>query len=93
MKHYIIAKFRPGTPWREYVPEIESIFRETLAIPGVHAVELFPSCSARANRYDLMIRMDMDAAALPAYDESAPHLRWKERFGPLLESKTIFDHE
>ena len=26
MKHYIISKFRPGTPWREYLPEIEATY-------------------------------------------------------------------
>ena len=34
MKHYIISKFRPGTPWREYLPEIEAIFARTLTIEG-----------------------------------------------------------
>ena len=91
MKHYIISKFRPGTPWRDYLPDIEAIFRETLAIPGVHTAEVFPSCSERANRFDLMICMDMDADALPLYDASEPHHRWKEKYGPLLEGKTIFD--
>ena len=37
--------------------------------------------------------MDMDAAALPLYDASEPHRTWKEKFGPLLDGKTIFDHE
>ena len=92
MKHYIIAKFRPGTPWRESVPAIEALFRETLSIEGVHGVEVFPSCSQRANRFDLMICLDMDEAALPLYDASEPHHRWKETYGPLLEGKAIFDH-
>ena len=73
MKHYIISKFRPGTPWREYLPEIEAIFARTLTIDGVHGVDIFPSCSERPNRFDLMICMDMDAAALPLYDASEPH--------------------
>ena len=60
MKHYIISKFRPGTPWREYLPEIEAIFARTLTIDGVHGVDIFPSCSERPNRFDLMICMDMD---------------------------------
>ena len=70
MKHYIISKFRPGTPWREYLPEIEAIFARTLTIEGVHGVDIFPSCSERPNRFDLMICMDMDPAALPLYDAS-----------------------
>ena len=93
MKHYIISKFRPGTPWREYLPGIEAIFARTLTIEGVHGVDVFPSCSERPNRFDLMICMDMDAAALPLYDASEPHHTWKEKYSPMLEAKTIFDHE
>ena len=31
--------------------------------------------------------------ALKAYDESACHHEWKEKFGGLIEKKTIFDYE
>ena len=78
MKHYIISKFRPGTPWREYLPEIEAIFARTLTIEGVHGVDIFPSCSERPNRFDLMICMDMDGAALRR-ERAAPHLERKVR--------------
>ncbi len=47
----------------------------------------------RDNRYDVLIRLDMDADALPRYDVSAMHHRWKDEFGPLLEKKAIFDYE
>lgn len=81
MKHYIISKFRPGTPWREYLPEIEAIFARTLTIDGVHGVDIFPSCSERPNRFDLMICMDMDARRAPALrrKRAAPHLERKVR--------------
>lgn len=76
MKHYIISKFRPGTPWREYLPEIEAIFARTLTIDGVHGVDIFPSCSERPNRFDLMICMDMGRRVAPALrrKRAAPHL-------------------
>ena len=35
----------------------------------------------------------MDREALPLYDVSAMHHRWKDEFTPLLEKKAIFDHE
>ena len=41
----------------------------------------------------MMIVIDMDAPALPAYDVSEPHLRWKAEYGPLIEKKAIFDCE
>ena len=48
---------------------------------------------ARDNRYDVLIVLDMERDALPLYDGSAPHHRWKEEFGPLLAQKAIFDFE
>ena len=38
-------------------------------------------------------RNPFDPAALAAYDVSPMHHRWKDRFGPLLEKKAIFDFE
>ena len=54
---------------------------------------VLPGCVDRDNRYHVLIRLDMDPAALTAYDASAMHHRWKDRFGPLLEKKAIFDYE
>ena len=62
-------------------------------IPGVHGAEVIPNCVDRDNRYDVLIRLDMDREALPLYDVSAMHHRWKDEFTPLLEKKAIFDHE
>lgn len=93
MRHYIIAKFKPGVDWRPLVEPILAIFEETLAIEGVTGVWVYPSSSSRENRHHLMVELELTPAALEAYDASAPHLRWKETYGPLLESKTIFDRE
>ncbi|MBQ1372163.1 MAG: hypothetical protein IIY70_04455 [Oscillospiraceae bacterium] len=91
MKHYIIVKFVEGTDVRALLKPVGAIFEETLQIPGVHGVVLKPSNSDRANRYDLMIEMDMEPSALPAYDVSEPHLRWKREYGELVAKKAIFD--
>lgn len=91
MKHYIIVKFAEGTDGRALEGPVRSIFEKTLAIPGVHGVELRLSNSDRPNRYDMMIVMDMDKEALPAYDMSEPHLRWKTEYGPFIAAKAIFD--
>ena len=93
MKHYIIAKFVEGTDVSSLVAPVEAIFRQALSIPGIRRVLVKPSCSDRANRYDLMIEMDMDREALPAYDASEPHLRWKKEYGDRIASKAIFDCE
>lgn len=93
MKHYIIVKFTEGTDVAALLEPVRAIFAETLAIEGIHGLELKPSCSDRANRYDLMIVLDMDPGALPAYDASEPHLRWKTEYGPITAKKAIFDCE
>ncbi len=91
MKHHIIVKFTEGTDARALAGPVQKIFDETLSIPGVHGVDVKLSNSDRANRYDLMIVMDMDKEALPAYDASRPHLQWKTEYGDLIAKKAIFD--
>ena len=93
MKHHILVKFEEGTDTAALLEPIRAIFAQTLEIPGVHGLELKPNCVARPNRYDLMIVLDMDEEALPAYDASEPHHRWKEEYGPITAKKAIFDCE
>ena len=80
MKHCIIAKYTPQAYERR---ELE----------GVSGVSVYPNCVARENRYDVMIVLEMDRDALPLYDDSEMHHRWKDEFGGLLEKKAIFDYE
>ena len=93
MKHHIIVKFEEGTDVQALLEPVKAIFEETLSIPGIHGVELKTSCIDRPNRYDLMIAIDMDKEALPAYDVSEPHHRWKDTYGPITAKKAIFDCE
>ena len=41
----------------------------------------------------MMIVIDMDKEALPTYDESEPHKRWKVGYGDIIEKKAVFDCE
>lgn len=91
MKHFIIVKFCKGTDIKALEHPVRSIFEETLSIEGIHGIDIRLSNSDRDNRYDMMIIMDMDKEALPAYDVSEPHLRWKSEYGDLIEKKAIFD--
>ena len=88
MKHCILAKFTPEAKAQRaaLLPRIREIFSAAADIPGVHGAEVIPNCVDRDNRYDVLIRLDMD-------DVSAMHHRWKDEFTPLLEKKAIFDHE
>ena len=91
MKHYIIVKFIPGFDYTKHISDITDIFNQTLTIPGITEVNVKPSNSERANRYDLMIKITMSADALAAYDVSAPHRLWKEKYGEYIDKKAIFD--
>lgn len=91
MKHHIIVKFTEGTDVDALIAPVYEIFSETLRIPGIRGLELKRSNSDRPNRFDLMIVMDMDREALPAYDVSEPHLRWKSEYGGVVAKKAIFD--
>ena len=89
MKHCIIAKYTPQAYERraELLPRIREIFAVAGEIPGVRGAEVYPNCVARENRYDVMIVLEMDRDALPLYDDSEMHHRWKDEFGGLLEKR------
>lgn len=93
MKHHIIVKFTEGTDVAALAEPVRAIFERTLSIPGIHGLEIKTSNSDRPNRYDLMIVLDMEKDALPAYDVSEPHLQWKTEYGPITAKKAIFDCE
>lgn len=94
MKHCILAKYNQRVQDKTAaLARIRGIFSVCGEIAGVRGAEVFSCCVDRANRYDVMIVLDMDKDALKGYDESAMHHRWKDEFGELLESKAIFDYE
>ena len=62
-------------------------------IEGIHKVEYKQNCIDRANRFDLLVEIDVDKEVLPIYDKSVPHLEWKEKYGKFVENKAIFDFE
>ena len=86
MLHHILVKWkeRPADTAAR-IREVEAVFR------GAHEVRVVPNVIDRPNRYDLMIVLTMDRAALPAYDACEAHHQWKQRYGELIEKKAIFD--
>ena len=94
MKHCIIAKFNDSVSDKAAMTsQIEELFSSAPAMDGVHGCTVLKNCIDRENRYDLAIVIDMDKAALPAWDASELHREWKSRFGSYLASKAIFDFE
>lgn len=94
MTHCILVKFVPEiTDKAALCAEIEGFYADTGVKEGVKSVTLRRCCVDRANRYDLLIELEMDKDDLPVWDASAKHAEWKARYGEKLASKAIFDFE
>jgi hypothetical protein len=91
MIHYIIVKFNDDVKYLELIDSIKELFNKSLDLDGVNSIEFHISCLDLANRYDLMIKMTLSGDGLSNFDNSYIHKEWKERFGSLISSKTIFD--
>ena len=94
MKHCIIAKFNDSVDDKAaMITRIDKLFAPAPAMDGIHGCTVLRNCIDRENRYDLAIIIDMDKAALPAWDASELHREWKSGFGSYLAAKAIFDFE
>lgn len=94
MKHYILVKYDDTVTDKSLMAEkIRKLFDSGEDIPGIHSYSIFLNCVARDNRFDLMIEICMDRDALPRWDDSLLHRRWKNEFGGSIQAKTIFDRE
>lgn len=94
MKHCILVKWNETvTDKAALLAQVRALYTAADDIPGVHSVTVHPCCIDRPNRYNLMIVLDMDREALPNWDASDIHHRWKDEYGGLLEQKAIFDYE
>ena len=94
MKHCILVKWNALVEdKKQIVGGVKTIFVKLLSINGIHDVKIHENVIDRANRYDLLICIEMDKEVLPVYDESEPHHEWKEKYGKFVENKAIFDFE
>ena len=94
MKHCILVKWNALVDNKnEIAKEVKSLFLELSTIKGIRDIRIHQNVIDRANRYDLMILIEMDKKILPIYDESEPHHEWKEKYGKFVENKAIFDFE
>lgn len=93
MKHHIIVKWKENENKSELNKAAKKLFENTDNIPYIEKIEVKENVIPRDNRYDLLIAVFMDKSALPAWDESELHLKWKEDFGKYIDKKCIFDCE
>lgn len=94
MKHCIIIKYNETVSpelKQALIPEIQALFDNTVSIEGIHKVTLKPNVINRANRYDLIIEIEMNPSALPFYDDCEWHHIWKNDYSKYLASKAIID--
>lgn len=92
MKHCILVKFKKEYNWKDELKNIQRIFN-SIDIDGVNFVEYLENCIDRENRYDLLIRVDMEKEALPLYDACPNHHEWKDTYSEFIDKKAIFDYE
>jgi len=94
MLHHILVKWHEKpADLSSRLGDIQSLFAGAMTIPGVRGVRIFPNVIDRPNRHDLMIIINMEREALPAWDASDVHHAWKEQYGPLIAHKAVFDCE
>ena len=94
MQHLIIVKYTDlVTDRKAFEAEVNRLFSGLTAIYGIHGVTLIPGKPLRENRFDLIIKIDMDEKALEAYDGSQIHKTWKQEYAKYVLKKAIFDCE
>lgn len=92
MQHHILVKFTQEAGDKPcLIARIRELFAAAPQIPGITDVQIRENCIDRPNRYDLLIVLHMEEAALPIWDESSLHKRWKSEFGVYVAQKAIFD--
>ena len=94
MLHRIIVKYTPLVTDRDtFAEEVLGIFKPLETMDGIRRVGIVKGLPLAENRWDLMIEIEMEKSALPAYNESAPHKKWKTEYACFVEKKAIFDCE
>lgn len=92
MLHYIIVKWNKDVDKQAFAQQVRSLYAAAVEIDGIHSVDIKENVTPRDNRYDIMIVLNMDSAALTAWDNSDLHQKWKSDFGSFIEKKCIFDY-
>ncbi len=90
MLHYIIVKWKKGSP-EGLADRVRELYRGATTLSGIRSVEIRENITPRDNRYDLMVILHMEEGALPTWDSSDLHQKWKADFGAYIEKKCIFD--
>ena len=92
MKHYIVVKWNElVTDKNDMLEMVKDTFKDVVNISGVDNVEVFENNSDKANRFDVMIKIECSKDGLENYDVSDLHQNWKIKADKYLKEKAIFD--
>ena len=91
MKHYIIIKLSKDEDKEKLIKDIKEHYNNVTSIEGVKRVDVFTSSSKLRNRFDMMIKLDLNKQGLQNYEESDFLKKFKEKFDKYISKKTIFD--
>ena len=87
-----MVKFNKDFDWKRELNNIKRIF-DSIDVLGVNYTEYTINCIERDNRYDLLIKIDMEKESLSLYDACPNHHEWKDTYSAKIEKKAIFDYE
>lgn len=94
MLHYILVKWKEGRLDKATLSDrAAALLTQAVILPGVEGVMVQQACMFGERRGDLMVCMKLERNALPAFDASNIHRKWKEVFGPYIQQKMVFDWE
>ena len=94
MKHLVIVKWNVGDEEKERLnAEALGLFKGLCGMEGIHGVEQIKGIPLNENRFDMILKIDMEKEALKAYSESAVHQKWLSEYAKYIDKKAIFDCE
>ena len=91
MKHYIIIKLSKDEDKEKLIKDIKEHYNNAISIEGVKRVDVFTSSSKLRNRFDMMIKLDLNKQGLQNYEESNFLKEFKDKYDKYISKKTIFD--
>lgn len=92
MRHHILVKWNSTVKDKSALSAaVRALYDRATQVEGISGVRISDNVINRPNRYDLLIVLTMEEAALPAWDACELHKQWKRDFGDKIESKAIFD--
>ena len=90
MKHHMIIKLKNTDNIEEYAEDIRNIFSDNLP-EGIKRVDVFSTNSKLRNRFDLMIKVDINKKALETFEESKAYKQFIDKYNDNIKKITVFD--